>query len=107
MRRQFQRRATNEPGDVACMRVCMHVLGRARTDVRVMREARSLLQAGYDVIIVDIETDTSRPRHEDFQGASLRHLMTPTYQRRTRFKPWFVVKTAFRMARATVAVTRV
>ncbi len=35
--------------------VCMHVLGTAATDPRVLREATALVEAGYTVSIVDIE----------------------------------------------------
>lgn len=58
-------------------RVCMHVRTTARLDERVLREARALVQAGYDVTIVDIERDTERPPREDFEGIHLRHLMQP------------------------------
>ncbi|MBF6589365.1 MAG: glycosyltransferase family 4 protein [Ktedonobacterales bacterium] len=75
-------------------RVCMHVLGVARTDGRVMREARALAQTGYDVSIVDIEADTSRPHTEDVEGIHLRHMMMPNWFTPTRFKPFFLLKSA-------------
>lgn len=37
------------------VKICMHVLGTASTDVRVMREATALVEAGFSVSIVDIE----------------------------------------------------
>ena len=46
------------------IKVCMHVLGTARTDVRVMREATALARAGMEVSIVDIESEPTRPREE-------------------------------------------
>ena len=57
--------------------VCMHVLGTARTDPRVMREATALVQAGYRVSVVDAEPDQSRPRKEIIEGVQLRHLVMP------------------------------
>ncbi len=38
------------------IKVCMYVLGTSRTDVRVMREAVSLVEAGFAVSIVDVES---------------------------------------------------
>jgi glycosyltransferase involved in cell wall biosynthesis len=80
----------------------MHVLGVARTDQRVLREAKALAHAGYDVTIVDIEGDPSRPREEDLDGLHLRHLIMPSRFKPTRFKPYFLVK----QARITAAGAR-
>lgn len=89
------------------VRVCMHVLGTARTDVRVMREATALAQAGYAVTVVDLERDGSRPRVEELQGVRLKHVVVPGRFKRTRFKPWFLVKMAGMILRGswTVAST--
>jgi len=73
-------------------RVCMHVLGVARTDVRVMREATALAQAGYAVAIVDVERDRTRPREEELSGVRIVHIRMPGWFVPTRFKPWFLVK---------------
>ena len=75
-------------------RVCMHVLGTARTDPRVMREATALTRAGYTVTVVDVEHDRSRGRQEMLDGVRLRHIMMPSWFISTRFKPWFLVKAA-------------
>ncbi|HEX8731933.1 MAG TPA: glycosyltransferase, partial [Ktedonobacterales bacterium] len=75
-------------------RVCMHVLTTARLDPRVLREASAVAAAGYDVTVVDIERDASRPRTEMMQGVTLKHIVTPGYFKRTRFKPFFLVKLA-------------
>jgi glycosyltransferase involved in cell wall biosynthesis len=52
----------------------MHLQGTARTDARVLREARALRDAGYVVSIVDTDPDTARPRVETFDGITLRHV---------------------------------
>lgn len=75
-------------------RVCMHVLGEARTDGRVMREAKALVEAGFTVSIVDIESDKRRPVTETVDGVYLEHIMMPFWFVPTRFKPWFLVKMA-------------
>lgn len=88
------------------VRVCMHVQGTARTDVRVMREATALVEAGYDVSVVDLERDHTRPRAEDVQGVHLKHVVVPGHFKSARFKPWFVVKLAGVMLRGCWAVSR-
>ena len=42
-------------------KVCIHVLKKARTDYRLLREATALLEAGYVVTIVDVEDEATRP----------------------------------------------
>ena len=86
--------------------VCMHVLTTARTDQRVMREATALAQAGYAVTIVDIERDISRSAEEIVDGVRLKHIFAPGRFKRTRFKPWFLVKLAGTVARGSWAVAR-
>src|SRR4051794_17298306 len=54
----------------------MHVLGTAATDPRVLREAAALVEAGYDVSIVDIEEE-GHPLEELLQGITLRHVLMP------------------------------
>src|SRR5690242_1194431 len=91
---------------LAGLRVCMHVLGRARTDVRVLREAAALAAAGAAVSIVDIESERDRPREEELQGIWLKHLKSPGWFIRTRFKPWFLVKASRMLCRGAIALLR-
>lgn len=74
------------------LRVCMHVWGNARTDVRVMREAASLLQAGMTVSIVDTESDRTRPRQEQVRGVLVKHARPPTWRIFASFRPWLLMK---------------
>jgi len=60
--------------------VGMHLQGTARTDARVLREARALVGAGYAVTIVDTDPDITRPRVEMLDGVALHHV--PKKQRR-------------------------
>lgn len=87
-------------------RVCMHVLGSARTDVRVMREATALAQAGYAVSIVDIETVCNRPVEEHVSGIALKHVMMPRAFRSIRFKPLFLLKAAQFFIQSVVLLMR-
>lgn len=74
------------------LKICVHILGTARTEYRLMRNAVTLLQAGYAVSIVDIEADCTRPTQEEVQGIQINHIMMPSWFIPTRFKPWFLVK---------------
>ena len=76
------------------LNVYMHVLGKARTDVRVMREATALVAAGYHVTIVDIEGKQALAPEEEIQGVNVKHIIMPDWFVSTRFKPWFLVKAA-------------
>jgi glycosyltransferase involved in cell wall biosynthesis len=87
-------------------KICMHVLGTARTDVRVMREATALAQAGWEVTIVDIEKDRRRPRAEDLMGIHMSHIVMPGWFTPTRFKPWFLSKIARIVLHGTLALLR-
>lgn len=88
------------------VRVCMHVLGTARTDVRVLREATALVQAGMEVSIVDIEGEPTRPREEDLDGIHMKHIVMPSWFISTRFKPWFLVKLVLMLLYGALALIR-
>src|SRR5262245_51036153 len=87
-------------------RVCMHLLGTARTDGRVMREATALARAGFNVTIVDVEYDRSRPRKEALEGVHLHHLVMPSWFVPVRFKPWFLTKLLRIVVRGTLGMWR-
>jgi glycosyltransferase involved in cell wall biosynthesis len=111
MQRQYYANgADRAPRDAASphmhVHVCMHVLGTARTDVRVMREATALAEAGFAVTVVDLERDRSRAREEDLSGIHLKHIIMPGWFVPTRFKPWFVAKMAGVVVRGALAVAR-
>ena len=81
--------------------VCMHVVGVGRRDMRVMRSATALVEAGYRVTIVDLERDATRPVAEEIQGIHFKHIRMPSRFIKSRFKPWFLVK----MARTLISST--
>ncbi len=75
------------------VKVCMHVPGSARNDVRVMRAATALSEAGYKVSVVDIEYEQGRPAEEVLHGVCLKHVVMPSWSIYTRrFDPWFFVR---------------
>jgi glycosyltransferase involved in cell wall biosynthesis len=84
----------------------MHVLGIARTDGRVLREAAALVEAGIAVSIIDIEDQRDRPREENLRGIRLKHVQMPGWFIPTRFKPWFLVKAFQVLCRGTIALLR-
>src|SRR5205085_10722361 len=69
-------------------RICMHVLTVARTDVRVMREATALAEAGFTVSIVDVEDGNDRPLEENIRGVQMQHILMPDSFLSTRFTKW-------------------
>ncbi len=77
-------------------KICMHVPGSARNDVRVMREATALVKAGCTVCIVDVVSDPSLPWEEEIQGVQVKHILCPAWSVSARFKLWFLIK-AFRL----------
>src|SRR5262249_38276418 len=91
--------------------VCMHVASTARTDTRVMQEAKALVNSGHSVTIVDIEHDSARPRREQLDGVTLNHVMLPNRLSRhysygrTRTLKWATFK-AWRMFLGTLKVVR-
>jgi len=86
------------------VKVCMHVRGVARTDVRVMREATALKEAGFVVSILDIECESSRPVKEDIGGIHVKHMLKPDWLLPTRFKPFRFVKTMQKLIGSTLGL---
>jgi glycosyltransferase involved in cell wall biosynthesis len=74
------------------IKVCMHVLGTARNDVRVMRSATALLEAGFIVSIVDIAEKHSWHSEEEIHGIHLKHISMPSSFMTTRFRKWALLK---------------
>lgn len=70
----------------------MHILKTARNDYRVMRDATALVEAGFSVTIIDVESERARPVEEDIDGVHLKHIIAPNWFTPTRFKPWFLAK---------------
>src|SRR5574337_1096754 len=91
------------------MSVCMHALVPARQDVRAMRTATALAQAGFAVSIIDIEHDQVRPCQEDLSGVHIKHIRLPSrfsrYYHPTSFIPWLLFK-AMRMFYGVLTLLR-
>ncbi len=76
------------------IKVCMHVLGPAATDPRVLREATALAEAGYTVSIVDIEEKENHQSEEYIRGVHLKHVMVSRSFFSTRFDKSTFVRVA-------------
>jgi glycosyltransferase involved in cell wall biosynthesis len=90
----------------APLRVCMHLAYTARVDFRVMRDATTLAEAGFDVTIVDVERDHQRPAKEEIDGVSMRHIMMPSWFVSARFKPWFLIKAVIMFMRGVTQLLK-
>jgi glycosyltransferase involved in cell wall biosynthesis len=86
--------------------VCMHITDAGYPDYRVMREATALVEAGYEVSMVDIIDERERPAEEDIAGVHMKHVFMPSLFISTRFKPWFLVKSAVMIVRGAIRVAR-
>lgn len=74
--------------------ICMHVLGIASTDPRVMRAATALAEAGYAISIVDIEDKSNHRRDEVIRGVKIKHVMVSRSFFSSRFDKWTLVRLA-------------
>jgi len=94
------------------VKVCMHVLGRAVADARVMdarvmREATALVEAGLEVTIVDIASNRNQRGEENISGVRIKHIIKPSWFISTRFKPWYLVKAVQMIMRGTIKLMSV
>lgn len=66
-------------GGAAALRakVCMHVVGIARTEVRVMRAATALADAGLSVSIIDVQGTQAQKVEETIHHICVKHLKMP------------------------------
>lgn len=87
------------------IRVCMHYAHY--TDPRVMRDAIALVEAGYEVTIVDFEKDRTKPAEEDIHGVHFKHIFMPSYFTPAHFKPWFLVKLVIVTIRGIIQLLKV
>lgn len=78
----------------SAVKVCIHVVRAARTDVRAMRAASALVEAGYAVSIVDIESESARSFERNIGGIQMEHILIPDWHRSRGFELWFFVKAA-------------
>lgn len=88
------------------VKVCMHVLGIAREDVRAKRAANALMHAGYEVSIIDIESESTDCAEDDMNGIYIRHLNVSKSFVSARFRRWGFFKAAWIMLRSLLWLIR-
>ena len=76
----------NRTSSLSGTRVCMHVLKSAQADVRGMRTAISLAEAGCTVSFVDIVGDSVQTSEEQIAGVDMIHVIVPDAFFATHFK---------------------
>ncbi|MDQ2714064.1 MAG: glycosyltransferase [Chloroflexota bacterium] len=93
-------------GSTKALKVGMHVLGRGRTDARVLREASALAQSGCEVWIIDIEIERTRAPIEHIDGLHYKHIFLSSWNTPARFKAFFLLKLARAFLWGTVLLLR-
>lgn len=83
------KRASTGPQPI---KVCMHDLRKSRTDVRAMRAANALVEAGFAVSIVDLEGESVQSAEEEIEGINVKHMIVPNAFIATRFKRWALIR---------------
>src|SRR2546423_922060 len=86
----------------ASTKVCMYVLGPARPDVRVMREATALARYGYTVSVVDVESEMKILIEEKVQNVYLKHIFVSERFLSTRFARWTIIRAGLILLRSTL-----
>jgi len=85
------------------VKVCMLFLETpARTESRVMRDATALVEAGYEVTLIDIEKERTRQAEEEIRGVHFRHIFSSNWYSGAHFKPWYLIKLAGAIVRSTL-----
>ncbi|GCE21023.1 glycosyl transferase [Dictyobacter kobayashii] len=83
----------------------MHLLGPARSNYRVMNDARALQMAGYQVTIVDVVAACDpQAATEMLDGMHIRHICAPGWFVPARFKLLFLLKFFVLMLRCIVCL---
>jgi glycosyltransferase involved in cell wall biosynthesis len=85
--------STAEDSSISASRhkVCIHVLREGRSDFRLLRGATTLVEAGFSVTVVDVETERTCPIGEDLGGLRMEHIIVPAWHNSRRFEPWFFI----------------
>ncbi len=91
---------------VSAISVCMHVLGTARNDVRAMRAATTLADAGFRVSMIDIEGEGVHVVEEDSDGVHIRHIHVSDSFNATRFRRWSFVRGVWLFLRSLFLLLR-
>ncbi|MGZ3616718.1 MAG: glycosyltransferase [Ktedonobacteraceae bacterium] len=84
----------------------MHVLRAVHDDVRALRTANALGNAGVAITIVDVTSDDTRLREEWVDGIHMRHIRMPGSFSTTRFRRWTLFKAVLLFVRSILQLLR-
>jgi glycosyltransferase involved in cell wall biosynthesis len=88
------------------VRVCMHILHSARTDVRASRASMTLVEAGFTVSIIDVGDEGASCREELLGSVHVKHLVPRSSFVATRFERRALVRAAGLLLRGTLQLLR-
>jgi len=86
--------------------VCMHVLRDVEYDVRAIRAASALIEAGASVSMIDIKSQQGLPAEEIIGGLHVKHLSMPTMFSSERFERHTLVSAVQLFLRSIVLLLR-
>lgn len=89
------------PSTSSPIKVYMHVVGTARTDVRAMRAGTALVKAGFDVSVLDVASADAQLAEENKEGMHIQHVLVPETFVATRFKRWTLFRAIALCIRST------
>src|SRR5882757_9679312 len=99
-------KATGTLAQSTLTRICMHVLVPIGIDVRVEREASTLIEQGYEVTIVDLAGENLKKLVEVNKAIRLKHLPVSRDFTITRFKKWATLRAALIFLRGVYTLLR-
>ncbi len=72
--------------------VCIHLRGSLRADIRGRRNVQALVDAGFQVSIIDFEEERGKLRERQAQGASITHIYAPNLAEPSLLNPKIALK---------------
>jgi glycosyltransferase involved in cell wall biosynthesis len=89
------------PSSSSPAKICMHIVGAASADVRAMRAGTALAKAGFDISIIDVESQSTE---ENREGIRIKHMFVPKAFSATRFKRWSLFRAISLLIRGTLSL---
>lgn len=86
--------------------IYMHVLGSFRKDVRARRAAKTLVEAGYTVTVIDIASRHTEHSGIDNDGIAVKHMPVSQSFTSTRFKRLALLRAAWMFLQSTLYLLR-
>lgn len=71
------------------IKVCQLILRAAWYDVRSKRTAKALAKAGFEVSLIDVDSEPLSPNEGNMPGIFIDHILIPNWFTSRKFQPWF------------------